>query len=238
MGKVCTLIYLESESELLTCVIQRAYYARPQTSSSLPKNGNHSRPSTSTDNTSLNIFRPRTRNNREGDPPSRRNSLAIGPARPPELDFTEFRGPPRRRISSNWSPHLWHDRTSLGRRRTIFQAPSIDEQAEGKALSRRNAQVLLFTIGFVFPPGWFIASFLPLPQRPDIPSLKGKDNPNRTQIAEDLEKRLGPIDEARYENARWWRNINRIMSLVGIVIVVAVVSIYDINGIIETMLML
>ena len=148
----------------------------------------------------------------------------IGPVRPREIDLAEVRGPPRRRISPNWSPHLWHDRTSLGRRRTIFQAPGLDEQAEGKGPSKRNLQVLLFIIGFLFPPGWFIASFLPLPPRPDIRSVKGKDNPMRTQVVEDLEKQLGPIDEARYENARWWRNINRIMSLVGIVIVVAVVS--------------
>ncbi len=188
------------------------------------KNSRNSRPSTSTDNISLNIFRPRTRNNREVTGQQRRSSLAIGPVRPRELDLAEIRGLPRRKVSPNWSPHLWHDRTSLGRRRTIFQAPSIDEQAEGKAPSKRSAQVMLFVIGFIFPPGWFIAAFLPLPARPQISSLKGKNNLSRTQIVEDLEKRLGPIDEARYENARWWRNINRIMSLIGIVIVVAVVS--------------
>lgn len=127
-------------------------------------------------------------------------------------------------MSPNWSPHLWHDRTSLGRRRTIFQAPSIDEQAEGKAPSRRNAQIALFVIGFIFPFGWFIASFLPLPPRPGFSSVRAKNNPNRTQFAEDLEKQLGPIDEARYENARWWRNINRVMSLAGMAIIVAVVS--------------
>ena len=54
--------------------------------------------------------------------------------------------------------------------------------------------------------------------------MKGKNVPRQTQVVEDLEKQLGPIDEARYENARWWRNINRILSLVGVVIVVAIVS--------------
>lgn len=209
----------------------RAYYARPQSSSSRPKSGHHSRPSTSTDNISLNMFRPRTRNNRETDEQPRRGSLAIAPVRSkaPELavpDLVEIRGPPRRRVSPNWSPHLWHDRTSLGRRRTIFQAPSIDEQAEGNSLNKRNAQIVLFVIGFIFPFGWFIGSFLPLPPRPKISSLKGKGNPNRTQLIEDLEMRLDPVDEARYENARWWRNINRIMSFIGIVIIVAVVCYY------------
>lgn len=40
---------------------------------------------------------------------------------------------------------------------------------------------------------------------------------------EDLEKQLGAVDEARYENARWWRNINRVMSGFGVLIIVAIV---------------
>ena len=76
-------------------------------------------------------------------------------------------------------------------------------------------------------PAWFIAAVLPLPPRPEIGSAKGKDAIRRTQIVEDLEKQLGPIDEARYENARWWRNINRIMSVVGILIIIAIVSCLD-----------
>ena len=190
----------------------------------MSKSGRNVRPSTSIDNISINIFRPRTRNNQEINRQSRQDSAVNGPTRPQELNLAEIRGAPRRRISPSWSPHLWHDRTSLGRRRTIFQAPSIDEEAEGNSPNRRNAQIWLFAIGFIFAPGWFIASFLPLPPRPGISSLKGKENANRSQLTEDLEKQLGPIDEARYENARWWRNINRIMSLVGIVIVVAIVS--------------
>ncbi len=172
----------------------------------------------------MNMFRPRTRNNREANGQPRRSSLEIQPVPAQVYGSAENRRPPRRTMSPNWSPHLWHDRTSLERRRTIFRAPSIDGQADGKALSKRNAQIALFVIGFIFPFGWFIASFLPLPLRPNISSVKGKDNPNRTQLAEDLEKHLGPVDEARYENVRWWRNVNRIMSLVGIAIVVAVVS--------------
>lgn len=41
----------------------------------------------------------------------------------------------------------------MGKRRSLFKAPSMDEQAEGSALSRRNAQILLFAVGFVFPFG-------------------------------------------------------------------------------------
>lgn len=71
---------------------------------------------------------------------------------------------------------------------------------------------------------WFIASFLPLPPGPVISGAKGKKAVPRTQFDEDFEKQLGPIDEARYENARWWRNINQILSAFGILIIITVVS--------------
>ena len=42
---------------------------------------------------------------------------------------------------------------------------------------------------------------------------------------DDLEKQaIAPVQEARYENARWWRNINRLMAFVGMIILVCVVS--------------
>ena len=71
---------------------------------------------------------------------------------------------------------------------------------------------------------WFVASFLPLPPKSAASSVKGKNVAPRTQFEEDLEKQLSPIDEARYENARWWRNINRILSAFGIFIIIAIVS--------------
>ena len=71
---------------------------------------------------------------------------------------------------------------------------------------------------------WFIASFLPLPPKSADRNVKGKNVAPRTQLEEDLEKQLSPIDAARYENARWWRNINRILSAFGILIIIAIVS--------------
>lgn len=186
------------------------------------------------------MFRPRTRA-KDADDQRRRSSLAVGRIRPGVLDLAEVRGLPPRRLSPNWSPHLWHNRTSPSRRRSIFQAPRLDEQAEGSAPSERTAQVLLFAVGFIFPPGdsdlsreqlcrlltlpkaWFIAALLPLPPRPAVISAKGKDALRQTQMLEDLEKQLGAVDEARYENARWWRNINRVMSGFGVLILVAII---------------
>lgn len=132
--------------------MDRSYYARPLSATSTSKDRSDGRPSTSTENISLNMFRPRTRA-KDADDQRRRSSLVIGRARPGGLDLAEVRGPPRRRISPSWSPHLWHNRASLSRRRTIFQAPSLDEEAEGNAPSRRTAQILLFAVGFIFPPG-------------------------------------------------------------------------------------
>lgn len=184
------------------------------------------------------MFRPRTR----AKDRRRRSSLGIGRVRPGGLDLAEVRGHSRHRLSPSWSPHLWHDRASLSKRRTIFLAPSLDEQAEGNALSKRTAQILLFAVGFIFPPGdsdlsreqlcklltlpkaWFIAALLPLPPRPGVISAKGKEVPHQTQVLEDLEKQLGAVDEARYENARWWRNINRVMSGFGVLIIVAIIA--------------
>lgn len=127
-------------------IFGRAYYARPN-SSTFTKGDSDRRISTSTDKISLNIPPNRTRNRR------RRSELGFRSTRPGELSLAEARGAPPRMITQDWSPHLWHDRTSLGRRRSIFKAPSVDEQAEGHALTKRNAQIALFALGFIFPPG-------------------------------------------------------------------------------------
>ncbi|CAD6578542.1 MAG: hypothetical protein ASARMPRED_008753 [Alectoria sarmentosa] len=101
----------------------KAYYARPLSATSTSKDRSDRRPSTSTENISLNMFRPRT-SAKDADDQRRQSSLAI----------------------------------------------------------------------------------------------------SRTQVLEDLEKQLGAVDEARYENARWWRNINRVMSGFGVLVLVAVIA--------------
>ena len=98
------------------------------------------------------MFRPRTRAKDTSDQ-RRHSSLAIGRVRPVALDLAEVTNPSQHRLSPNWSPHLQHNRASLGKRRTIFQAPSLDEQAEGNAPSKRTVQIALFTVGFILPLG-------------------------------------------------------------------------------------
>ena len=85
---------------------------------------------------------------------SYRDSMPITPLDPNSVFVGEIiRGDLKDRSGNNWSPHLWHSRGAAIKRRTMFQAPSIDERAEGRGLSRRNAQIWLFALGFIFPPG-------------------------------------------------------------------------------------
>ena len=99
------------------------------------------------------------RPNRPLRPPQRDRpiSMPITPATPatpydPSVFVgEEIRGPIRDRSGTGWSPHLWHNRQSAIKRRTMFIAPSIDEAAEGKRLTRRNIQIWFFAVGFVFP---------------------------------------------------------------------------------------
>lgn len=59
-----------------------------------------------------------------------------------------------------------------------------------------------------------------------MPVLREEDSPmrGRSKAERDLEKAIISVDEARYENARWWRNINRIMSVLGLLVIGAIVS--------------
>lgn len=71
---------------------------------------------------------------------------------------------------------------------------------------------------------WLIASLLPLPPKPKSNAKEPERRLSRLDLARDLEKALGYVDEARYENARWWRNLNRMMSVLGVIILLAIVS--------------
>ena len=40
-----------------------------------------------------------------------------------------------------------------------------------------------------------------------------------TQHADNLDQRVASIDDTRYQNAIWWRNLNRVMSIIGLLII-------------------
>jgi len=60
---------------------------------------------------------------------------------------------------------------------------------------------------------------LPLPPHPKLEMLESGD---AGQPEFRYPARI--IDETRYESARWWRNLNRVMSIVGLLIIGAIVA--------------
>ncbi|KAJ8064751.1 hypothetical protein OCU04_007063 [Sclerotinia nivalis] len=132
-------------------------------------------------------------------------------------------------ISSVWSPHLRIDRRAG--RQSAWEPPQINFSTEGGFFGRRNIQVVLFIAGFLLPFSWMIATLLPLPKMP-FPEMREREDStgDLTQPrdvegrgANDYVRQFGPLDEARYESARWWRNLNRWMSVVGLVIIVVII---------------
>ncbi|KAI4200634.1 MAG: hypothetical protein LQ350_003774 [Teloschistes chrysophthalmus] len=191
----------------------KVYYARSSSALALPAGRQDANPSVSSE--SLDVRRTRPKPKVHIQNPPERDSLAIETAQPHGTVLAEIPGGPRQNVSQIWSPHLWQDRRRLARRRSVFRAPSLDSRVEGP-FGRRNAQVLLFTIGFIFPLAWFLASMLPLPQKAATDS--------EANLGHELEKPLDLEGEARYENARWWRNLNRLMCIVGVLVIAAIIA--------------
>jgi hypothetical protein len=88
---------------------------------------------------------------------------------------------------------------------------------------RRNIQVYSFCAGFIFPPAWCIAAFLPLPQKPKmLPEMAEYESDSDVEAA--LEVQCMNLQQRRHENARWWRTLNRWMISLGVVIIVIIVT--------------
>lgn len=130
-------------------------------------------------------------------------------------------------LTSVWSPHLRMDRRAT--RQSLWDPPSINWSTEGSMFGRRNVQIVLFTAGFIIPFAWMIAALLPLPLNPMKEMRERDTEQSRSNLdgsndyENDFVRQFGPADEIRYESAKWWRNLNRWMSLVGIAIIIAAV---------------
>lgn len=73
-----------------------------------------------------------------------------------------------------------------------------------------------------------IAALLPLPTNP-ASEMRERDHStsnldSSNDISHDFARHIRPMDEARYESAKWWRGLNRWMSAVGVLIIAVVVS--------------
>ncbi|KAI1334189.1 hypothetical protein F5Y15DRAFT_429653 [Xylariaceae sp. FL0016] len=170
-----------------------------------------------------NIHNPRRRpmEMRHGYRPE---SMEITPA-----NIGDIRRGIKKKTSSIWSPHLRIDRRKTGSRYSIWEPPSVTWSAESGFFGKRNIQVALFTIGFIFPFAWMIAAFLPIPPNPTLEMEERGESTTQFRIPEESEpERLTPrvcdVDEKSFQSARWWRNLNRFMSIVGLLILGAVAA--------------
>ena len=66
------------------------------------------------------------------------------------------------------------------------------------------------------------AAFLALPDKPPILSDDPETRP-RSQSIHELNEAFNQQDVRRYQKARWWRVLNRAMSVVGTFVIAAIV---------------
>ena len=132
-------------------------------------------------------------------------------------------------------PHLAPTQRS-SYRMSMWRAPSFVESLDTLWRSRCNRQILLFALGFLFPPLWLLGAMLPIPKRPmtaaeyDAEKARFGDGQSEEDIqaaimkhkAGDAEKRWR--EEKAWQKGRWWRCLNRIMSIIGVLVIAAVVS--------------
>ncbi|PNH32239.1 hypothetical protein BJF96_g4632 [Verticillium dahliae] len=83
----------------------------------------------------------------------------------------------------------------------------------------------MFILGFILPIAWMVAAFLPLPPLPYTEMVeRAPDDSSMLDIEMESARPPTHMDEICYRSARWWRNLNRIMALVGVLIVAVIVT--------------
>lgn len=147
-------------------------------------------------------------------------------------------GGPRRHVLELFTPRLRPDRRSQAQL-SAWKAPSFDENFGAALFSRQNRQIVFFCLGFIFPFGkhnpahcsfkrvvlihgsaWMIASVLPLPPDPKAVQTTASE----LAFEQRFEDQLGPVVDKSYQKANWWRNLNRIMSGVGTLLIGAIIA--------------
>jgi hypothetical protein len=73
----------------------------------------------------------------------------------------------------------------------------------------------MFANGFT---AWIIASFLPLPPDPALAATA-----SQTDLEQHFARQFGPIEHKSFQKANWWRNLNRIMSGLGTLLIATIV---------------
>ncbi|KAF1844570.1 uncharacterized protein K460DRAFT_376228 [Cucurbitaria berberidis CBS 394.84] len=163
----------------------------------------------------LSIYRPRNRpRNRVSQPDTLSLSDEIQ-----HIDGDVYvLGPNMHPLSGYSTPHLRTDRRGQTRY-SAWKAPSLDSDLNRTLFGRQNRQILLFCLGFIFPLAWIIASFLPLPLDPNLAST-----PSQADIEQQFAQQFGPTDDKAFQKATWWRNLNRIMSGIGTLLIGLIIA--------------
>ncbi|WYZ40338.1 hypothetical protein EsH8_IV_000679 [Colletotrichum jinshuiense] len=199
-------------------------------SDSMMSDPNESRPpssfqsrSPSAEHLPLSIYSPRRRP-REVNPANPRPVSDVGSMEISQapLQDTQMRSVLRKKTSSIWSPHLRRDQRAG--RYSIWEPPSMTWSAESSLLGKRNMQVVLFALGFIFPFAWMIAAFLPLPPDPQVEMAERDHRSSLLDEERDLPRRVAAVDETLFQSARWWRALNRYMSVIGVLVVGAIAA--------------
>ncbi|KAI5803253.1 hypothetical protein EDC01DRAFT_502259 [Geopyxis carbonaria] len=102
-----------------------------------------------------------------------------------------------------------------------WSLPHLDHRPFARVY-RLDRQIILFCLGFILPLCWFIAAFLPLPEHLNIAPYQLED-PESAFSAQCITRSARMEFERQYENARWWRRINRTLSILGVLVIMAIV---------------
>jgi len=122
-----------------------------------PGTSNSGRTHTPSDGFPPALYRPRNRPRNRGSQP---DALSLADDMQ-SIDGVYVLGP-NMRPASGWStPHLRTDRRG-GTRYSAWAAPSLDDNIGSTLFGRQNRQVLLFTVGFIFPLGTLLSCSFPL----------------------------------------------------------------------------
>jgi hypothetical protein len=159
------------------------------------------------------IFDPTIRRQRSDD------SMLITEVIPPSAAYLG----PRRMTSNNsipgvdWIGHRTRDTDSA----TMWSLPHLNHPPVTR-FENLNRQVVLFCLGFILPFCWIIAAFLPLPPFRKVNKEMGGDLAYDADI--EGARTFTLEDERLYENAKWWRRVNRTLSVVGLLMMGTILS--------------
>ncbi|KAL5407464.1 hypothetical protein PMIN04_011723 [Paraphaeosphaeria minitans] len=224
-----------SQSDLATYIAStipawaKVYYRRGErTSLGAPESISESAPSSrlqtshsgrtdtpSDGNLPFSIYNPRRRPHRRASGADSVSMMSEGPI---EQDVYAVGGP-RRHVLEQFTPRLRPNHRSQAQL-SAWKAPSFDENFGAALFSRQNRQIVFFCLGFIFPFAWMIASVLPLPPDPKTTDTTASE----LDIEQRFDDQFGPIVDKSYQKANWWRNLNRIMSGVGTLLIGAIIA--------------